>query len=592
MSAIIARVYYLNIIIGSQLRDLSDENYHSQFPIDAPRGSIKDRNGAVLATNQMVFNVMARAYRLDRDALEQSFATLEQVTGRSMHTRLDEVAAAPRESFVLLKGLDFEAAAPVVERLGVMPGISVEPSYRRFYPNGTLNAHILGFVGDINRAQYERLREAGYGRNDRIGQSHIESLCESNLRGLKGLEVVRSDARGRVREVLYNRRQPARPGLDVTLTIDLELQRLAMDLITTRSLELMVKKHGKPVETRRAAVLVAMDPRDGQILAMASYPTFDPNRPGYGGTRDYPFQQVSRAVSGFDMPGSVFKLVTAYAALEAGVSPSREITCNGRFYIRGWKQPYMCDNRWGHGPVDMSSALEKSCNVYFYTMAAELGSERLAAAARKWGFGTATGVDFHASERAGLVPTKRVLPGENLHFSIGQGRWILASPLQVLRAYAALGNGGRLVRPYAIAQIGDRVMKGLPPQTGVDPEPLVKLPPEWREPLVSGFWRVIQGKSGTGRRAGFSEEWDAAGKTSSVEKAGHSEANAWFVCFAPRDNPVIALLATVENSGHGGDIAAPLCREFMEDYFRRYPLARTRKESETKSPTTAMALGR
>ncbi|MCX7044131.1 MAG: penicillin-binding transpeptidase domain-containing protein [Candidatus Sumerlaeota bacterium] len=602
---LLARIVYLNAFMGEDIERLSNENYHSTMSIDAPRGSVFDCQGAPLATNQMTFNVTARAFRLHKEDLARSLHEIADLTGKDITKELDALTTrtpgARQKSTLLLTGLSAAQAAPILERKSNLPGIDYESVYRRTYPEGPLAGHILGHVGRIDPRvpqELQKMKEGDYTGMDWIGKSRLEKVCEGYLRGTKGEKTYRHDAGGRILEE-YPAKPPAQPGADIYLTIDMRLQRKAEELLD-----------------KQRGTIIAMDPNTGALLAMMSYPLFDSNHPGAPIALEEPASAICLAYQGGYMPGSAFKLITAYAALKMGVDPSRQVNCIGYMKIPGWKRPFRCDERWGHGAVDMVEGIQKSCNVYFYTLARELGANRLMAAAREWGLAARTGLDSAYLERRGSLPDAgHMLPGEILYSAIGQGK-VVATPLQMLRAYAALANGGRLVRPHVVAQIVDRRVE-TPPETDENPDasdgeikhapklinelPLpgddwaasqtVPLLPEWREVIVEGLWRVINTHGGTAYKAKFPKEWDAAGKTSSVERAGGEKTTAWFLCFAPKDKPVIAVLAMLEDVGHGGEFAAPLARDFLKEYFALYPIHALKKKLETAAqPPPAQSL--
>lgn len=554
---VLLRVAFLNVFAGEVYSKLASENYHSTRIIDAPRGRILDRHGRPLATNRLSFDVVARAYRLKDEQIAESLRAVAELTGRDFSRQFDALTSPSgrKRPQTLFSKLDFDEAAPVLERVSAYPGVGYEAVYRRYYPHGVLASHALGYIGMVNRRELDALADEGYTGRDYIGKTGLERLCEDALRGVKGEMVYRHDAGGRVLEE-YPPDPAPQPGDDVALTLDLDLQRKAEEIL----------------DEYTTGVLIALDPNTGAVLAMTSRPTFDPNRPGRPLGPDIPTSEINLAVRGAFMPGSAFKLVTAYAALRQGVDPAKNETCTGKLMIPGWNQPYRCDARYGHGAVDMVEAIQKSCNVFFYQKALTIGQTALVASARHIGLGAPTGVDCAPREPMGVLPDhERLYTGELLHMAIGQGK-VGVTPLQMLRCYAALANGGLLVRPYTIERIGDRQIGGTVSEHRPPPR-RIEMRPEWRRTLIEGLWRVVNAPGGTAHSVDFPKEWDVCGKTSSVERYGHDKTNAWFVCFAPRERPVVAVLAMVENIGHGGSFAAPMCKEFLEEYWRHFTLS-------------------
>ena len=584
---ILFRVLFLNVITGEELAALSDRNIHRMVPIDAPRGVIYDRNGEALATNQLLFNVVGQPYRMRRDVMTQSLDMVERITQKSltagerdrMLTRAVYANPVPIPS---LRNLNAPRAAPILERLSHLPGLSYETVYRRYYPHGPLVSHLLGFVNEYHPDFVARVDgripgEFGtFSEGDWMGMLNLELICENYLRGSKGQRMVRQDRYHRILES-FAPAPKSRPGQDITLTIDLRLQRRADALLAevppSTPQTATARRQANDGETpakKTPGLVLAMNPQTGAILAMASYPNFDPHRSTAPLGPDEPSSQVNKALAGRYMPGSTFKLVTAYAILKNGFDANREITCGKYYYLPQWRRPFGCTGY--HGPVNLSDALQRSCNVYFYTMAFEyLGAERFMEAAFALGFGQPTGIDSTISERNWPLPSpSEIVRGELLNASIGQGK-IITTPIQVLRAYAAVANGGYLVRPYVVEKIGDQVVGGLFHEDRAT-SVTTGMTRAQADYLKHALWRVVNEQRGTAFRQNYPREWNAAGKTSSVQVVGQENTTAWFVGFAPEEKPVISVLIILENVGLGGAFAAPLGKAFLEEYFKYYTL--------------------
>jgi len=549
-----ARLYYLNVLRGPEYFELSENNFLMERRFGAPRGNLLARDGTVLALNRVYYQVEMSPFRLNRSEIEVTLERVANLLGRPDVRRLADAVARTRPRWArltLATNLSEEAIQPLLERRFELPGVQVSPLYSRLHPEGQLLGHVTGFIGRIAPQQLERAFEEGYLRNDFIGKLGAELEFEAQLRGTHGREIQIRDAAGRPRAQYIQ--EPAQRGQDVVLTIDLSLQRRADELL----------------EGHRGSIL-ALDPRTGEVLAMVNKPDFDPNHPMRGADEGLT-SQINLALRGRFSPGSVFKLVTAAAGLAHGFSPGQKINCPGYFLLEGVEKPFYCDVRSGHGTIDLTAAIERSCNVYFYHWAADLGAERLVAAARAFGFGRLTGIDL-AYEGAGhlVEPGQRpIYRGSVVQMGIGQGALVAVTPLQVLIAYVGLAAGGALSQPHILAEI--RPPNRDFPRAFVPRRPPERLPlsAEHRALLIEALRRVVRSPAGTGYRVNFDPAWDVAGKTGSAEVAGQALTDGWFVAFAPASAPEICILAAVLGEGHGADTAGPLVRDLFEMHFAR-----------------------
>jgi len=422
----------------------------------------------------------------------------------------------------------------------------------------------------------DNLEDNTFGPGDIVGKTGIEKLLDPYLAGRPGAEQVEVNVTGKVIKSL-GRVEPV-SGYNVVLTVDLDLQSVAAAAMEGKS-----------------GAAVALDPRDGSVLAIVSSPSFDPNLFNGGISRqdweklakDPRHPMENRAISGQYPPGSTYKVVTAAAALSEGViTPETRFFCNGAFTLGN--RTYHCWQRHGHGWVNLHRAIVSSCDVYFYNLGKILGVDKIAEYSRSFGFGERTGIDM-PREKPGLVPTKAWKlkrfkepwqTGENIPIAIGQG-FDLVTPLQLANAYAALANGGTVWRPRLVKQIEEadgRIIKMFPPvKTGA-----LKLSAQHLELIRKGLWGVVNEPGGTGgalRRA----EGDVAGKTGTSQVVGLPQADrtgrakilsgrfrdhALFACFAPYRNPEIAVAVVAEHSGHGGSAAAPVARRIIDAYFQ------------------------
>ena len=346
MALFATQIYRLTVLQGPYYRSESENNFRTEVPIIAPRGKIYDRNRLPLAINERVFDVAMSPFNLTREEIETTVQRLAVLLNRpQLADRAEAVASLrPRwKSLTLVRDLQLDEVLPVQEQAFLLPGVIVQRSYRRIYPAGELAGNITGHVGMMSdRAEIAAFEARGYLRTEKIGRLNAEQSFETLLHGRNGLEEVFRDARGKPRSSPRIIEQ-AQPGQTLILTLDLGLQQLAHALLEGHN-----------------GVIIAMDPRDGAILAMAQRPNYDPNRPTQG-------YQVNKAYRGLYPPGSTFKIVTAAAGLKAGHLPTESVYCNGAIYLSRWRFP--CHLRWGHGSETLYDALMHSFNVYFYTWA-------------------------------------------------------------------------------------------------------------------------------------------------------------------------------------------------------------------------------
>lgn len=577
-AVLLIRLVNLSVIQGAYYAQRSASNYLFTRTVDAPRGTIHDRHGVELAFNRPTFAVSVSPGNLTTPTIKASLDHLGELLDADFSEHCQRVAnLRPRwRSIRLPRRLTLDQVTPVMEQLYLLPGVSTEQRFQRFYPQHTTLCHVLGHVGKITAPMWTRedrkYQNAGYEKDDEIGISGIEALYEGVLRGQKGLEEVWQSGRGRVIRSRMLHDQATVPGDRLYLTIDLELQHLAETLLLDQK-----------------GVILAADPRTGEMLVWASSPGFDLNQPG---KIDRPSSQplINRAIQEHYMPGSTFKIITALAALDAGWDPNRIVTCEHYYRLPYWKPPYKCLG-W-HGALDLRRALKYSCNVYFYTMANYLynldddAGYRFVETAHRYGFGDVTGVAGELSdmgkpgfrEAAGVLPTRRQLraePGSILLLAIGQGP-IAVTPLQMLMAYVALANeDGELLSPLIVRE--RRTSDGrIVFKSGKRVRSSVRLPAAHRQVVIEGLRAACCERGGTAYKAGFRPEWDVAGKTSTAEDDRKTHTDAWFIGFAPATRRAeLVVLVMIEHGGHGGEVAAPLAVKLFERYFERAGNSRT-----------------
>ncbi len=562
-----ARLFWMQVLKGPYYLALSQGNSIRIVPQRAPRGLILDRNLNVLVENAPSLSVGLTPEPLLKhpEAAEQVIgllASLLKVDAQTIRKKFEEQASRPFEPVVLATDVDRSLVARIEELRDRLPGVAILADSKREYPgspDAVLAPHELGYVGEITDAELNSLSARGYRPGDLVGQAGLEKVYDGDLKGDDGGLQIRVDSEGRQLGVLYQLKPI--PGNNLVLTLDARLQRAAQQAMAGLS-----------------GAVVAMDPRDGEILAMVSEPEFDPGlfagRVSERAWRDlvdddrYPME--NRAVCGLYPPGSVFKIVTAAAGLETGsITPDTVFNCQGIFWISTW--PYRCWKETGHGDISLHRAIVESCDIYFYHVGLKTKVEALSRYARQFGLGAPTGVDL-PDEAAGLVPdaewkerTQHIpwFPGNTVMMSIGQG-YLLATPLQLAQMTAAVANGGYLYRPHLVRRITDpqgHVLETVKP----DLERKVGVSDATLRIIQEGLVDAVNAPGGTGWRARVPGVV-VAGKTGTAQNP-HGEDHANFVGYAPAENPQIVVAVVVENGGEGGLTAAPVAQKVFAAYF-------------------------
>ncbi len=564
----------VQIAEGAYYRELADNNRLRKLTIEAPRGLILDRNGRPLVENVPSYSLL-----LDRSLTRDLPASLDFAAGILDRPRseLAAVLEAHRRTPIfqplrIAEGLSLTQLARFeVEHLE-HPELGIEVEHLRLYRHAHQTAHVLGYLGEVTRADVAR-PDSPYRPGDLVGKKGLEGLYERSLRGKTGEREVVVDSRGQLIEEVD--RQPAESGHNLELTLDLELQQAAAKLLEGR-----------------VGSIVALDPRQGEVLVLASAPSFDPNRFARRLRSDewrelldqahHPLQ--NRALQNTYPPGSVFKIVMALAGLDRGlVDPGGTVAyCRG--YSTIYDNRYRCWKAAGHGSVKLHKALRESCNVYFHQLGQKLGIDQIAAYSRMFGFGRKTGIDLNG-EKAGLVPDSRWsleardapwYPGETISVATGQGP-ILVSPMQIAVMMAAVANGGHLVRPHLVRKDGRPRSRA----SGIDSPTGAELPLSAEHlAVVSAALRgVVNEPGGTGRAAAVAG-LDIAGKTGTAqvvaqerridnqELAPENRDHAWFASFAPGHDPSLVVVVFVENGGAGSSVAAPLAKIIYEQFAK------------------------
>ena len=577
-SLLVGRLGYLQIVQHDLYSTRSEKNRVRVEPLPPNRGLIYDRNGALLAENRPTYNLTLVRERVDDlddtlalivDLLELPEEEIEAFQVRSRQRQ------RPFQPALLMSDLSEEQIARLAVNRHRLPGVEVEAQLLRYYPDAEVMAHALGYVGRINAEELQDLDPGRYAGTHFIGKTGVERFYETELHGEAGLRKVETNARGRVLREL-GRTDPV-PGANLTLTLDRSLQMLAYELL----------------DGRRGSI-VAIVPNTGEILAMVSTPGFDSNQfvtgidvASYRALQeDIDLPLFNRAIRGHYPPGSTIKPFLALAGLVEGViTPDSTINDPGFYQLPNDSRRYRNWLRWGHGRVDMERSIAVSNNTYYYTLAHDLGIDKLHERMTNFGFGQRVAHDVQG-ESTGLMPSrdwKRArfnqpwYPGETLSVGIGQGYWQV-TPLQLASATAALANRGHWVKPRLALRIGEEPVPAELPDTLPD----IQLANDnWWDRVYSGMEKVLSGSEGTARRTGVGLEYRMGGKsgTAQVFSLGQDQRynaeeleerlrdHALFMAFAPIEEPKIAVSVIVENAGGGSTHAAHLARAMTDAWL-------------------------
>ena len=572
-SLLFLRLWYLQIIRGDYHRKLSENNRIRIQKIKAPRGLILDVRGEVLASNRPSFDIclvpqdtIHPEIVLKRlaDFLDSGLSQLKRRVERSK-------GRPPFEPIRLITDVSRDAIGLVLTHRLDLPGIVVVSTPVRYYPYETLACHLLGHLGEISPQELDLSEFSRYEVGDFIGKYGVEQIMELHFKGADGGYQAEVDAAGYKINVM-GRVDPS-PARNVILTIVADLQKAAEEALGDK-----------------VGAVVAIDPRNGRVLAMVSSPSFNPNLFSRGiplhdwdtliNNPEHPL--MNRCIQSLHPPGSTYKLITAAAALEEGlITPDTSFFCGGS--LRCGNRSYRCWKETGHGKVSLMRGLAESCDVYFYSLGSLLGPDTLAKHAREFGLGVSTGIALY-NEKPGFIPTsgwyrsKYGIPwqsGESFSIAIGQGS-NQVTPLQLVLAYASIANGGILYKPLCIDRIVDvegSVIERFDPTI----KARIPLSQENIKLLRDCLWGAVNSPSGTGWRARL-PHIDVAGKTGTAQVISLSKEkssqlgdsfmdHAWFVAFAPKESAQIAVVVLVEHGGHGGSAAAPIAKKIISRFF-------------------------
>ncbi len=579
LGIIVARLLFLQVFDHQQYTTLSDQNRIKILPISSSRGAIYDSRGRVLADNHVSYSLEVVV-----DKVEDSENTLKQL--RQIITVTEEdgenfkklLRNTRRFDSVLVRhNLSEDEVARFLVQRHNFPGMDIHANFTRFYPLGPIGAHVIGYVGRITERELDQVNSLDYQPDDFIGKTGIEKFYEKELHGKVGIQKVEVNVQGRILRILEQ--TPPIPGKNIYLTIDMAFQ-----------------KYAERVIRREKASIVAIDPRTGGVLALASMPTYDPNLFVTGmdhktykkllNVRKRPL--FNRAVRGQYPPGSTVKPFMGLAGLEYGVREEHSSTwCRGWYRLSDHPHKFRDWKRSGHRSVNLHRALEGSCDVYFYDLAHDLGINRMHAFMQRFNFGKRTGIDI-SGEARGLMPSrewkqkihkKNWYRGETLIVGIGQG-YSLATPLQLAVATAALSMRGQLRRPH-VAFALDEPNTGIMKTVSSSPEYITLKHENYWDIVINGMVAVVHSYRGTAKKIGRRSRYRFAGKTGTAQVIGIKQNkrydarkiakkyhdHALFVGFAPLHDPKIAISVIVENGGAGSRTAAPLAKKVMDYYL-------------------------
>ena len=582
---LVGRLWQLQVMRGEGYYERTVSNVVKERYLPSVRGKILDRHGVALADNRPAFNIYATPRQLTRP-LEAELVRMLGLSDDEI-AKIDERLEVGRKrdaraAIVILEDQGRDRAALVEQSLARLPGVEVHHEPYRYYPQGDLAAHLIGYMTQMTAAEADRLGNQGYDASELVGRYGLEDKWENYLRGKKGIERYAVDARGQRLDdatasalIQGERGVPAVPGANLVLTIDVELQRLAE----------------KAVSRTAASAVIVVEPTTGKIRAIVSKPSFDPNiMTGHLTQAEEtmlkqdprkPF--IDKALRMTYPPGSIFKFATAIAALEdAQAAEDENMFCTGEYQLSG--TVFRCHGT--HGKVNLISAIQHSCDTYFWRLAERTGIDRIAQVASEYGLGRPTNLGLNG-DAGGRMPTKEWYEktshykvGYATNAAIGQGD-VEVTVLQMAMAYAALGNGGTLYVPQVVDRLeahDGRTITSYEPQIARQ----VKTPGSALDIWLRGMWKVTNEAGGTAFDHGHVDVVPVMGKTGTAEVKKHHKydeedierwnpnaAHAWFAGWAPRENPEIAIVVLVEHGGAGGTVAWPIAKQILEGYFTR-----------------------
>lgn len=541
-------LFHTQVLRGHYFRELGQRNRIRLIPLEAPRGRVFDQKERLLAANRPSYNVVAVPEDVTPEVYPR-LAKLLDIPEKEVRRRMSAGREYPFAPAVIKEDIPRELAFRLEERKPELPGVAIRVEGIRYYPYGEIASHVIGYIGTINRVEYDVLDHDRFGVNSKIGRAGIEKAFDDFLRGWRGGQQIEVDARGQMVQVLSDRKPE--PGSDITLTLDLEFQKKIMAMI----------------EGKHASIAV-LDLETEGLLAMASAPAYDPNifvSPATSEQRlqvlkDASSPMLDRGINAAYPPGSVFKLVTALAALDLGkITPETRFYCKGSFQLSPKAKVARCWLHEGHGSLNLYEALERSCNVYFWNLAKRLTPDEIAHYAHELGLGEPLKLEI-SRMAPGLIPDsswKKArfkqpwYQGETLNMAIGQG-YMLVTPFEILRLTSIIAKNGRVVEPHLVVR--DPRMMHEAPHVAIQEHNL--------NAIRRAMLQVVESDYGTGQLARVDFD-KLAGKTGTAQ-APPEKAHSWMTGFFPYKDPKIAFVVFVEHGGSGGITSARLVKQMLE----------------------------
>lgn len=564
---LLIRLWDLQIMRGSEMKRLSEQNRIRINKIVAPRGVIYDRKGRIIADTRPSFNIyISHEDMKNFDQTIDGLTALIKISKEEIMEKLETAKGQPASFPVKIKSdVSLDDVAKIEANRVYLPGVNIQVEPKRFYHYGKMFAHLVGYVSEISDEELKKKEYQNYSPGDFIGRYGLERSYETYLRGVDGEKRVEVDSRGREMRIL-EQKNPI-PGNSIYLNVDLDIQGTV----------------DKAFENKRGGC-IAVDPKTGGVIALVSSPTFDPNKFVSGITKEewqiialdkkHPLQ--NRVIQGRYPPGSTFKIVPAIKGLELGIIDERtSFSCRGGFSYGG--RVFRCWKKGGHGNINVHRAIVESCDVFFYNLGLRLGVDRIHEISDLIGLGRVTGIDL-PGEKDGLIPStqwkkkvygKQWFEGETVSVSIGQGAvWL--TPIQLVQLASFVANEGINYKPMIVNRIVSqegKVIKTFEPVMNTD----ARLKKETIRIVKDGMKGVVNEGGGTAYGSRL-EHISMSGKTGTAQSVGEKGKNlgdhAWFIAYAPSDNPAIAISVLVEHGGHGSSVAAPVAKTITEAMFK------------------------
>jgi len=562
------RLFFLQVINNQNFKKMSDQNRIRLIATEPIRGKILDKNGEVLVTSKLEYSLLIKPQFVSETKWQKykySLANLLKLNIEKLDLKYFNGIKNQKYSINLVDNLSVEQIIKFKENEDNFSGIEILRKVKRYYPHKTLGAHALGYTSAITNSEYKILAKKGYRLNDLIGRTGVESAYENHLRGEWGGEMIEVNANGNVQKSLGNK--PSKKGKDITLTIDLDLQKVAE----------------KVLKDKKGGAVIVMDPQDGAIRAIASKPTFNLNFFTKDFKPETEYNELffsdskplfNRALNAYD-PGSVWKIVTALAGMESGKFPPNTKLQTAPCIIYG-SQCFREHNDEGFGLIGYEDALRLSSNTFFYQIGYGVGVDEINRISKILGFTKLSGIEIGDQEDRGLIASSEWaengrgwgkpgktpwVPEDIASMSIGQFV-VQTTPIQIARAYAVIANGGYLVTPY-LSKIGKGNLDYMQPiKVDIDLKHL--------QVIRDGLSKVVQSGTGVSINYGSNNFPPISGKTGTAEDALGGADHAWFVCYAPSEDSEILIVAFAENTPGGGSVhALPMAKEILEEWHKK-----------------------